>query len=214
MEILIDESVHIPDGGVWNELPIDGNNWRLVRKNLVKKDFYNKGVVRDSFGSADKILLFSTPSNPRYGLYLYIADVMKKKDIIFFHFVDEKSDLPTLSFLKGVNIMINHDSRDTLIETLFSKDTSDYLEELLNRVLHEKVDIWLGGAGSEISQHELGKAIYHANRELKFPHNILIFLFGYPSEELVMPLSERGVATVQQVPVGVGNILALQDVRS
>ena len=212
MEILIDEGMHIPDGGVWNELPIDGNNWRLVRKNLVKKDFYNKGVVRDSFGSADKILLFSTPSNPRYGLYLYIADVMKKKDIIFFHFMDENSELPTLSFLKGVNIMINHDSRDTLIETLFSKDTSDYLEELLNRIMHEKVDIWFGGVGSEISQHELGKAIYRANKELAFPHNILIFLFGYLSEELVMPLSERGVATVQQVPVSAGNILALQEV--
>ena len=212
MKILTDEGIYIPDADVWDNIPINGSNWRLVKKNLVKRDFDNKAIVKDFFATTDKILLFSTPASPRYGLYLYIADVMKDKDVIFFHLVDESGDLPSPSFLKGVNIMVNRDSHDDLIKTLFSKDVHEYLVEVLNRIMHERVSLWLGGAGSEISQHELGKAIYHANKQIKFPRSILIFLFGYPSEELVMPLSERGVAAVQRVPVGIGKILALQGV--
>lgn len=212
MEILTDEDVCISDARVWDKIPISGSNWRFVKKNLVKRDFDNKEIVKDFFNSTDKIVLFSTPSNPRYGLYLYIADVMKSKDIIFFHFPDETSDLPASSFLKGVNIRVNHDSRDELIETLFSKDVYEYLEEILNKIMHEKAYFWLGGVGAEISQQELGKAIYNANRQLKFPRSILVFLLGHPSERLVMPLCERGVATVQRVPVDAGKILALQEV--
>ena len=210
MEILADEDMCISDACVWDMLPLSGSNWRLVKKNLVKRDFDNKKTVRNFFNSADKIVLFSTPSNPRYGLYLYIADVMKDKDVIFFHFVDETSDLPAKSFLKGVNILIDHDSRDELIETVFAKDAYEYLEEMLNKIMHERIPFWLGGVGVAISQQELGKAIRNANKQLNFPRCVLVFLFGYPPEELVMPLCERGIATVQRIPVDTGKILALQ----
>ena len=212
MKILTDEGVYIPDADVWDNIPINGSNWRLVKKNLVKRDFDNKEIVKDFFNTADTILLFSTPASPRYGLYLYIADVMKKKDIIFFHFMDEASDLPALSFLRGVNIMVNKDSHDNLVETLFARDVHEYMGEILNKIMRENVHLWLGGTGVAISQRELGKAIYRANKQLKFPRNILIFLFGHPPEELVIPLSERGIATVQRVPVNMDKILALQEV--
>jgi len=213
MKILTDEDVYIPDADVWDNIPINGSNWRLVKKNLVKRDFDNKEIVKDFFNTADTIILFSTPSNPRYGLYLYIADVIKKKDIIFFHFMDETSDLPALSSLKGVNIIVNKYSHNNLIEILFSRDVHEYMEEILNRIMYGNVHIWLGGTGAIISQCELGKAIYHANKKLELPHSVLIFLFGYPPEELVMPLSECGIAAVHRVPVNLGKILALQEVQ-
>lgn len=213
MKILTDEDVYIPGADVWDKIPINGSNWRLVRKNLVKRDFDNKEIVEDFFNTADKILFFSTPASPRYGLYLYIADVMKKKDIIFFHFMDGACDLPALSFLKGVNIMVNKDSHDTLVEILFSRDVHEYVGEILNKIMRGNTDLWLGGTGAAISQRELGKAIYRANKQLKFPRNILIFLFGHPSDELVIPLCERGIATVQRVPVNMGKIFALQEVQ-
>jgi hypothetical protein len=163
MKILTDEGVYIPDADVWDNIPINGSNWRLVKKNLVKRDFDNKEIVKDFFNTADTILLFSTPASPRYGLYLYIADVMKKKDIIFFHFMDEASDLPALSFLRGVNIMVNKDSHDNLVETLFARDVHEYMGEILNKIMRENVHLWLGGTGVAISQRELGKAIAPTN---------------------------------------------------
>ena len=32
MKILTDEDVYIPDADVWDDMPINGSNWRLVKK--------------------------------------------------------------------------------------------------------------------------------------------------------------------------------------
>ena len=32
MKILTDEDIYIPDADVWEDMPINGSNWRLVKK--------------------------------------------------------------------------------------------------------------------------------------------------------------------------------------
>src|SRR5665648_68541 len=118
LEILIDKEIAYPAASVWAVLSIVGRTWKHVLKNLIRTDLSNAEIIRNKFGEVDTIILISSTSNPRYGLYLYIADVMKEKEIIFIHFIDQFNDLPDLSFLKNKNIIFQAESRDHLIENL------------------------------------------------------------------------------------------------